>query len=73
MKKKLRAGRAKPGKVKWMGRERKKKGKRTMGNRRGKRIDGRAQEGQKTLKLRTIGEWSGNRNEANRMGNLMDI
>ena len=42
MKKKLRAGRAKPGKVKWMGRERKKKGKRTMGNRRGKRIDGRA-------------------------------
>ena len=72
MKRKLRAGRAKPGKVKGMGRERKKKGKRTMGNRRGKRIDGRAEEGQKTLELRTIG-WSGNRNKANRIGNLMDI
>ena len=52
MKRKLREGRAKPGKVKGMGRERKKKGKRTMGNRRGKRIDGRAKEGEKTLELK---------------------
>ena len=52
MKRKLRAGRAKPGKVKGMARERKKKGKITMGNRRGKRIDGRVEEGQKTLELR---------------------
>tara|TARA_B110000881_G_scaffold208868_1_gene214459 strand:+ start:459 stop:593 length:135 start_codon:yes stop_codon:yes gene_type:complete len=44
-----------------------------MGNRRGNRIDGRAEEGQKTLKLRKIGEWSGNRNKPNRIGNLMGI
>ena len=35
----------------WGGRE-KKKGKRTMGNRRGKRVNGRAEEGQKTLELK---------------------
>ena len=34
----------------------KKKGKRTMGNRRGKRIDGRAEEGQKLQTFCLVGD-----------------
>ena len=52
------------------GRE-KKKEKRTMGKRKKDRWKGG--EGQKTLELRQIGGWSGNRNKANRIGNLMGI